>query len=75
MNSALGESNLDSRCVALQPPNCAGASVKGCLGLRQWRHSPEAHTDPQSVHHLLDKWRACIWQSLGYHSDWQVKGQ
>lgn len=73
--SGLGESNLDSSCVALQSPNCAGASIKGCLGLRQWQHSPETHTDPQSLRHLLDEWGACIWQSLGYQADWQVKGQ
>lgn len=67
--------NLDSSCVALQAPNGAAASIKWVLCLRLGWHSPETHTDPQSLHYLLDERGACVRQSLGHQTDWEVKGQ
>lgn len=69
------DTDLDSSCVALQAPDGAAAFVEGGLCLRMGWHCPEAHTDPQSLHYLLDERGACIWQSLGHQADWQVKGQ
>lgn len=73
--SSLFDTDLDSSCIALQAPDSAAALVEGglCLGMR-WQ-SPEAHTDPQSLHYLLDEWGACIWKSLGHQADWEVKSQ
>lgn len=67
--------NLDSSYVALKPPDGAAASIKLGLGLRLGWHGPEAHTDPQSLHYLLDERGACIWKSLGHQTHRQVKSQ
>ncbi len=69
------DSNLDSSCVALQAPDGAAAFVEGWLCLRMGWHGPEAHTDPHSLHYLLDERGAHIRQSLWHQADWEVKGQ
>lgn len=73
--SKIFNANLDSSCVALQAPDGATASVKWRLSLRLGWHRPEAHTDPERLDYLLDEWGACIWQSLGNQTHWEVKGQ
>lgn len=69
------DTNLYSSCVALQAPDGAAAFIEGGLSLRMGWHGPEAHTDPKSLHYLLNEWGACIWQSLGHQADWEVKSQ
>lgn len=54
--SLIFNANLYNICIALQTPDGAAASIKGWLGLRLGWHGPEAHTDPQSLYYLLDKW-------------------
>lgn len=60
------ETNLHSGGVAMQTPDGAAAFIEGRLCLRMRWYSPEAHTDPQSLHYLLDEWGTCVWKSLGY---------
>lgn len=67
--------NLDGGGVALQAPDATAAFVEGRLRLRVSGHGPEAHVDPQSLHHLLDERGARVRKGLGHHADWEVKGQ
>lgn len=69
----LSQTDLDCSCVALQTPNGAATSIEGRLGLG-W-HGPEADTDPQSLHYLLNEGWTCIWKRLRHQADWEVKGQ
>lgn len=69
------DADLDGGGAALQAPDGAAAFVEVGSRLRMRWHGPEAHTDPQSLHYLLDERRACVWQSLGHQADWKVKGQ